>query len=73
MPVIITPSLGLGNTDTRHYWPLTRSILRYGHRAKEDTYYRVHTINEAIRAEGVMDMVRFHTMLILNFDEAEGI
>ncbi|KAJ3798365.1 carboxypeptidase S [Lentinula aff. detonsa] len=68
--VVVTPSLGLGNTDTRFYWNLTQNIFRYSHRGdKDDKYNGIHTINEAIRGECFIEQIRFFTRLILNMDE----
>ncbi|KAI0314592.1 hypothetical protein OF83DRAFT_435980 [Amylostereum chailletii] len=66
---IVAPGLVLGNTDTRHYWNLTKHIFRYNHMGSSDRYNGAHTINEAIKAEGFLEMVRFFTRLILNADE----
>ncbi|KAI0060656.1 carboxypeptidase S [Artomyces pyxidatus] len=76
---VIAPGLSLGNTgkvdnsvnstDTRHYWNLTSHIFRYGHRGASDGYNGAHTVNEAIKAEGYLEMIRFFTRLILNADE----
>lgn len=68
---VVSPGLSLGNTDTRHYWSLTRHIFRYGHRGTTDGYNGAHTINEAIRAEGFLEQIRFFTRLILNADETD--
>ncbi|KAH9841649.1 uncharacterized protein C8Q71DRAFT_738043 [Rhodofomes roseus] len=64
--VFLAPSLSTGNTDTRHYWKLTKHIFRYGHVGREDHYNGAHTVNEACRAEGFLEVIRFHTRLILN-------
>ncbi|KAJ7155498.1 hypothetical protein C8R43DRAFT_1000134 [Mycena crocata] len=66
--VIISPSLGL---DTRFYWNLTRHIFRYSHYGDRDYYNGLHTVNEGVRGEAVVEHVRFFTMLILNSDETE--
>ncbi|KAG2125028.1 hypothetical protein DEU56DRAFT_825962 [Suillus clintonianus] len=68
---VVSPGLSLGNTDTRHYWSLTKHIFRYGHRGAADGYNGAHTINEAIRAEGFLEQIRFFTRLILNVDETD--
>ncbi|KAJ7077841.1 hypothetical protein B0H15DRAFT_861135 [Mycena belliarum] len=68
--IIISPSLGLGNTDTRFYWNLTRHIFRYSHYGDRDDYFNgLHTVNEAVRGEAVVEHIRFFTKLILNSDE----
>ncbi|PBK99207.1 carboxypeptidase S [Armillaria gallica] len=70
--VVVMPSLGLGNTDTQFYWNLTRHIFRYSHRGNSDDLYNgLHTVNEAIRGESVIEQIRFFTKLILNSDEAD--
>ncbi|KAJ6621388.1 hypothetical protein B0H10DRAFT_1790028 [Mycena sp. CBHHK59/15] len=69
--VIISPSLGLGAIrHTRFYWSLTKHIFRYSHYGDRDDYYNgLHTVNEAVRAEAVVEHIRFFTILILNSDE----
>ncbi|KAJ3558574.1 hypothetical protein NM688_g840 [Phlebia brevispora] len=44
--VIVSPSLAVGNTDTRWYWNLTRHIFRYSHIGEDDVYAGIHTVNE---------------------------
>lgn len=62
----LAPTLSTGNTDTKWYWKLTKHIFRYGHVNSGDSYNGAHTVNEAIRAEGFFEVIRFHTRLILN-------
>ncbi|KAJ7281642.1 hypothetical protein C8J57DRAFT_1433504 [Mycena rebaudengoi] len=65
--IIISPSLGL---DSRFYWNLTSHIFRYSHYGDTDDYYNgLHTVNEAVKAEAVVEHIRFYTTLILNSDE----
>ncbi|EJD47930.1 carboxypeptidase S [Auricularia subglabra TFB-10046 SS5] len=68
--VVIAPSISTGNTDTQRYWGLTDHIFRYGHLDARDMYNDAHTINEAIRASGFVNYIRFFGYLILNADEA---
>ncbi|KAL1943105.1 hypothetical protein VTO73DRAFT_4776 [Trametes versicolor] len=67
--VVVVPQIEKGNTDTSRYWNLTRSIVRYSHVREGDRYNGFHTVNEAIRAEGWLESVRFYTKFILNCDE----
>ncbi|KAI0328685.1 Zn-dependent exopeptidase [Cubamyces sp. BRFM 1775] len=67
--VVVVPQIERGNTDTSRYWNLTRNIVRYSHRREGDLYNGYHTVNEAIRAEGWLDAVRFYTKFMLNCDE----
>ncbi|THH27465.1 hypothetical protein EUX98_g6722 [Antrodiella citrinella] len=68
--VVVSPMLALGNTDTRSYWNLTRHIFRYTHLGSMDHYNGVHTVNEAVRAEALVENVNFLTKFVLNWDEA---
>ncbi|KAI8996549.1 carboxypeptidase S [Trametes punicea] len=67
--VIVAPLLQLGNTDTRYYWNLTRNIVRYKHLGDLDRFNGAHTVNEAVRATGWIQSIRFFTNFILNCDE----
>ncbi|KAI0761831.1 carboxypeptidase S [Trametes elegans] len=66
----VAPGLSTGNTDTKHYWKLTKHIFRYGHINAGDSYNGAHTVNEALRAEGFIEAIRFFTWVILNADES---
>nr|VWO94689.1 N/A [Ganoderma boninense] len=66
---VVAPQLILGNTDTRYYWNLTKNIFRYRHLGDDDKFNGAHTVNEAIRAEGWIETIRFLTKFILNCDE----
>ncbi|KAH7902918.1 hypothetical protein BJ138DRAFT_1120942 [Hygrophoropsis aurantiaca] len=68
--VILSPSLSLGNTDTKSYWNLTKHIFRFSPATEADMYNGAHTVNEARRAESVIEGVRFYTKFILNVDES---
>ncbi|PIL24992.1 hypothetical protein GSI_12879 [Ganoderma sinense ZZ0214-1] len=67
--VVVAPQLILGNTDTRYYWNLTKHIFRYRHLGEKDVFNGAHTVNEAIRAQGWIETIRFLTKFILNCDE----
>ncbi|KAJ2977815.1 hypothetical protein NUW54_g11373 [Trametes sanguinea] len=59
--VVVAPLLQLGNTDTRYYWNLTRNIVRYKHLRDTDRFNGAHTVNEAVRAAGWIESIRFLT------------
>ncbi|KAI0091719.1 carboxypeptidase S [Irpex rosettiformis] len=69
--VVSSPALALGNTDTKSYWNLTRHIFRYGHLPDDAMYNGAHTVNEAIHVNALVEKVRFHSKLILNWSEAD--
>ncbi|KAF8141978.1 hypothetical protein EV363DRAFT_1425979 [Boletus edulis] len=71
MTAIVSPGLLNGNTDTLYYWNLTKHIFRYSHLGAADAFNGEHTINEAIRAEGFLEQIRFLTRLILNADQSD--
>ncbi|KAJ7767417.1 hypothetical protein DFH07DRAFT_1011128 [Mycena maculata] len=71
--IAVAPGMSTGNTDTRYYWQLSRSIFRYNHKGTIGATNRlsgVHTVNEAMGAEALLEMIRFFTTLILNADES---
>ncbi|PVF99895.1 carboxypeptidase S [Serendipita vermifera] len=71
-PVYVMPSVMSGNTDTRRYWNLTPHIFRYSHLRAED-FLGIHTVDEHIRASGLVGSVRFFANLLLNADEASDL
>ncbi|CAK5282358.1 unnamed protein product [Mycena citricolor] len=72
--ITVAPAHSTGNTDTRHYWNLSRNIFRYNHRNSmgRDRLTGAHTVNEgsALLADGLFEMIRFYATLILNADES---
>ncbi|KAJ7245152.1 carboxypeptidase S [Mycena haematopus] len=71
--IAVAPGMSTGNTDTRYYWKLSRSIFRYNHKntiGVKDRLSGVHTVNEAMSADALLEMVRFFATLILNADES---
>ncbi|KAH0836638.1 hypothetical protein J3R83DRAFT_8356 [Lanmaoa asiatica] len=70
--VVVAPSLFMGShlVYTRHYWNLTKHIFRFSPATSADYYNGLHTVNEALRAEAMIEGIRFHTNLILNLDES---
>lgn len=72
--VIITPTIMLGNTDTKHYWNLTRHIYRFSPSRGEGFgrdlgRFGVHTVDERQWIESVVEGVVFYYQLIRNFNE----
>lgn len=57
-PLYFSPSLISGNTDTRHYLNLTRSIYRYT--PMLDTGINIHTVDEHISADGHIALVMWY-------------
>ncbi|KAH8651146.1 peptidase family M20/M25/M40 [Xylariales sp. PMI_506] len=70
--VLMTPGIGSGNTDTIHYWDLTRHIFRYspGWDPKGDGA-NAHTVDETISMTNHVNVVKWYIMFIRNVDEAQ--
>ncbi|KAH9962677.1 carboxypeptidase S [Russula dissimulans] len=74
--IFVSPGIMTGNTDTRYYWNLTRHIVRYNHQNGGNSRAlpnNIHTVNEHIRADNFVEVIRFFTTLILNADESTRI
>ncbi|KAK7413871.1 hypothetical protein QQX98_007288 [Neonectria punicea] len=59
-----------GNTDTRHYLNLTPNVYRWTP-SRQRGSENIHTIDERVRMDSHMEMVRFYYDLVRNFDGAE--
>jgi Gly-Xaa carboxypeptidase len=68
--IVVAPGMMLGNTDTRFYWGLSDHIFRCNHRDRGKRQ-GVHTINENILVEELLEQIRFFSTLIMNVDAAE--
>ncbi|QRV91202.1 Gly-Xaa carboxypeptidase [Ceratobasidium sp. AG-Ba] len=70
---VVSPAIMSGNTDTRYYWDVTPNIFRYSHLSDGDAYNGAHTINEATRASGFVEMIQFFKNFILTADDSDEI
>ncbi|KAJ2934048.1 hypothetical protein H1R20_g3051, partial [Candolleomyces eurysporus] len=73
--ITVSPGMMTGNTDTRHYWDLSKHIFRYNHhyggKKPDPSANGIHTVNEFIEADVLLESIRFFVTLILNADENE--
>jgi Gly-Xaa carboxypeptidase len=69
--IVVAPSLLPFNTDTQHYWRLSKSIWRYNHISPDDFYSKtsLHSVNEALRATAFVETIRAFGTIIANGDE----
>lgn len=69
----IAPYLMVGNTDTRHYWELTKNIYRFqAQLAKsEDLTSGIHSVNEHISVDQHLQVLTFLYEFILNVDKVK--
>lgn len=68
--IIVAPTLLAGNTDTRYYWELCSQIYRMSPwtQAHDPRGTRMHTVDERMPVEGLMEMVKFYHQFILDVD-----
>lgn len=60
-----TPSVLIGNTDTRHYWDLSQNIYRFSPLALTIEELKMfHGVNERISTDSLSKMVLFYCALI---------
>ena len=64
---IVSPSLVLGATDSKHFVNVAENIYRFlPVRLKAEDLKRIHGINERIETENFKDCVRFYYQLVQN-------
>ncbi|XP_053338993.1 N-fatty-acyl-amino acid synthase/hydrolase PM20D1.2-like [Clarias gariepinus] len=67
--VTVAPGVCVGNTDSRHYTPLTKNIYRFNPTwFKPGDPQRFHGINERISIKNYEELVLFYFRLIQNCD-----
>ncbi|WWD02188.1 hypothetical protein V865_000226 [Kwoniella europaea PYCC6329] len=72
--LIMAPSISTGNTDTKRYWNLTRNIYRFGYlESKDDHHNNIHTVDEYLAADSLVELVRWFMNFIVNVDESREI
>ncbi|KAI8849527.1 hypothetical protein BC829DRAFT_416764 [Chytridium lagenaria] len=64
----VSPMLMPANTDTRHYWRLTRNIYRFGPYRKLGG---IHTVDEYITQDSFLEGVAFFHELIRNWKTSD--
>ncbi|KAG9645427.1 putative vacuolar carboxypeptidase Cps1, partial [Aureobasidium melanogenum] len=69
--VIPVGTISAGNTDTAHYWPLTKNIYRFSPLSKE-TAKGPHTVDERVDMQAHLGGVKFYYELIRNMDSYTG-
>lgn len=60
-PIVVAPAIMTGNTDTRHYWNLTRHIFRYTPVYLVDMMgdSHVHSVNEQMGIKNHLRLIAF--------------
>ena len=69
--VLVSPTLLLGNTDTRYCWGLTDQIYRMSpwRQSHDPRGTRMHTVDERMPIAGLVEMAQFYNAFVLNVDE----
>ncbi|KAA8900765.1 hypothetical protein TRICI_006144 [Trichomonascus ciferrii] len=70
-PVTVAPGIMTGNTDTKHYWPLTRSIYRFNP-TRRSMAFNEHSIDEHVDLDTHIEGVAFYYDLIRNVDQSDA-
>ena len=70
--VVPVGDIMLGNTDTIHYWDLSRNIYRFSP-ARTGTRLGIHTTDERVLMQAHVEAMRVYYELIRNFDGREDI
>lgn len=64
---LVTPSLMVGGTDTKHYSKISTNLFRFLPAIFDsEDLKRLHGVNEKISVEGFKNCIRFYRQLILN-------
>ncbi|CCH42406.1 Carboxypeptidase S [Wickerhamomyces ciferrii] len=68
----VAPFTMLGNTDTKHYWDLTKNIFRFQGNLNdpESMSSGIHSVNERLTPEEHLQVITFLYEFILNVDQA---
>ncbi|KAL2015631.1 hypothetical protein VTK56DRAFT_5071 [Thermocarpiscus australiensis] len=72
--VVVTPGIMTGNTDTRHYWDLTRHIFRFapGYDPEDGVGLgSIHTVDERVSVLNHVNSVKWFMLFVRNMDEAD--
>ncbi|KAF4126985.1 hypothetical protein GMORB2_0723, partial [Geosmithia morbida] len=69
-PVVPVGIIMTGNTDTRHYLDLSPNIYRWTP-ARQGTALNIHTVDERVRMDGHIGMVKFYYNFVRTFDQAD--
>jgi Gly-Xaa carboxypeptidase len=72
--VVVTPGIMTGNTDTRHYWSLTKHIFRFSPGFDPEDgpgLGSIHTVDERVSVLNHINAVRWFMLFVRNMDEAD--
>lgn len=69
-PIIVAPSIMPANTDTRHYWNLTRNIFRYSPFFVKDMIKEnhIHSVDEKVSVQSHLQLITFFYEYLQNVD-----
>ncbi|KAK6464191.1 hypothetical protein DFJ63DRAFT_311491 [Scheffersomyces coipomensis] len=72
-PIIVAPVVMPANTDTRHYWDLTRNIYRYSpFFATDFKDSHIHSVDERLEFDGHLQLLAFFYEYIQNIDTSKA-
>lgn len=73
-PVVLTPGIMTGNTDTKYYWNLTKNIFRYSPAVSIDMIKEghVHSVDEKIKFDSHLQLIAFFFEYIKAIDSKDA-
>lgn len=71
--IVVAPGLMTGNTDTKHYWNVSKHIFRFtaGWDGESFGLGNIHTVDEKISVMSHVNMVRWMSLFIRNMDHSD--
>lgn len=71
-PLATAPAIMPANTDTRHYWNLTRHIYRFSPMIVSMLDCSIHSVNEKVPVDGHLQLTAWYYEYIQNVDTSDA-
>lgn len=71
-PIATAPAIMPANTDTKHYWNLTRHIYRFSPMIVDMLDCNIHSVNEKVPVDGHLQLTAWYYEYIQNVDTSDA-
>lgn len=71
-PIVTAPAIMPANTDTKHYWKLTRNIYRFSPMIVNIPKCNIHSVNERMPFDGHLQLTAWYYQYIQNIDTKDA-
>lgn len=71
-PIVTAPAIMPANSDTRHYWNLTRNIYRFSPMIADIRTCNLHSVNERVPIDGHLQLTAWYHEYIQTVDTREA-